>query len=129
MALNPIDQMSAEVMTACNGPLHGRPAIYYTVGGATQTPLNVIIKPDAWKSMFDTGSDSLDFEINQCFIGRNDLPTTPVEVGRGTTGDYIIFNDFLSVTWWVRNIGATPDYSGAYYDLVLSNYNGPINGV
>jgi len=128
--MNAIDEIMGQVFTACNADIHGRPAQYYTsAADGTGIPINVVVKPDAWRSMFDTGTDDLNFDAFPAMIGVNDVATQPEIVGRGSTGARIIFTAFPSVTWYVRNVGASADYVGAYYDIALTSYNGPINGV
>ncbi len=75
------------------------------------------------------GSGEINFNLMKLLISRDDLAVEPVEQGRGTVGDTLIFDDFLSTTWHVRAVGSSADYSGSYYDVTISDYSGPINGV
>ncbi len=127
--MNVVDQIQADVMQAVNGMVHGRPGRYYTVGDATGTAMNFIVSMDSWKSVFDTGTSEINFNLMKVLISRDDLTSQPSEQGCGTVGDTLIFDDFLSTTWHVREVGSSADYSGSYYDILIADYSGPINGV
>ncbi len=127
--MNVIDQMQADVMQAVNGDVHGRPGKYYVVGNATGFATNFIVSMDSWKSVFDTGSSEINFNLMRVLVNRDDLTVEPLEQGRGTVGDTLIFDDFLGTTWHVREVGSSADYSGSYYDVLIADYSGPINGV
>lgn len=115
--------LRAQCGTAAQINLIGQPVLY------AGQQLNIVVSPDNWRSVFDTGSDDLDFNVIPADIGANDIETAPVEVGRGSTGDTIVFDDFPLKTWYVRSLGASAEYVGAYYSVVLADYNGPMNGV
>lgn len=127
--MNTIDSIMADVFTACNSTIHGRAGNYFVAGNNTPNPMFIVIKIDKHTSMFDTGGIEFDFNLIQGLVSANDIPAAPKEQGRGTVGDTFIFTDTPSITWHVRNCGSNAVESGNYYDVVLSDYNGPITGM
>ncbi len=127
--MNVIDHIQADVFTACNSDLHGRAGNYRIANTIVDIPMNVVVPPDKWKSVFDTGGSEIDFNIITAYVGANELTVAPLEQGRGTAGDTFVFTDFPSKTWHVRSLGTSAEYAGNYYDIVLADYTGPINGV
>lgn len=92
----------------------------------------VIIEPSLWDSVFDTGTDEIDFNGTTIRISKKDLPFKPQETGRGGAGDNMVFEDVnreSGRTWHVRNLENVADYSGAFYQVLITDYSGPINGV
>lgn len=128
--MNILDQMQADVFSAVCGPMHGRSAMgYVDANDNTGFAFYPIVAPDAWKSVYDTGTDSIDFDAFPALFGANEVVLEPQQVGRGSTGFRVVFDEHPGVTWYVRNVGASSAYAGAYYNVTLTNYNGPINGV
>lgn len=110
--------------------MHGRAGNYYVAGApSTAIPMSIVIKVDQHKSVFDTGGIEIDFNLISGLICAKDIPAAPIEQGRGTKGDIFIFSDTPTISWHVRNLGASAVDSGNYYDVVLSDYDGPITGV
>jgi hypothetical protein len=128
--MNIMDSLQASVLKSVNSKVHGRSAMgYLNASDTTGFAFNVIVKPDSWRSVFDTGTDSIDFDAMPAIFCSKDVALTPEQVGRGSTGFRLVFDDVPGVTWYVRNVAASAEYVGGYYDVSLTNYNGPINGV
>lgn len=112
---------------------NGTTVAIHTASGATVSyagvQLGVMVDMDNWKSVFDSGTIDIDFNLMPCTICANDIATMPVEQGRGGAGDTIVFDDFPATTWHVRMLNQSAEYAGSYYGLVITDYNGPMTGV
>ncbi len=126
--MNPLDQIQAQVMTAVNGPCHGRAGNYYVLQTGSAIPCNFIPNMGDFKSVFDTGGAEIDFDVMTGFFSADELTSAPNEMGRGTIGDKFVFTDDSS-TWYIRQVAETAIYGGSYYDVIITNYQGPMTGV
>ncbi len=116
-------------MRAVNGPCQGRPGNYRVGGNTPDIPLNFIPDANLFQSVFDTGSTERDFDVIVGYFSAVELIATPLEQGRGSAGDTWVFTDTSSETWHVKQLAASAENAGSYYEVLMTNYSGPLKGV
>ncbi len=127
--MNTLDTIQAQVMRAVNGPCQGRPGNYRVAGTVVDIPLNFIPNANRFQSVFDTGGSDVDFDIITGLFSASEVTATPLEQGRGTAGDTWVFSDTTAETWHVKQLAASAENVGSYYDVLMTNYSGPLKGV
>ena len=107
-------------------------SISYTPAGASAKTISAVILKDTLKTVFDTGTSVLNYDLMEIYISsRNNTEGQVTVKVRGkdgvagtSNGDSLVIS---SVTWYVRKLLNSSE--AGMHKLLISTTGGPIQGL